>query len=42
MPPKNAPKAMETPNRNDAANATLNATDNTASRNSSRDPVWAM
>jgi hypothetical protein len=42
MPAKNAPRAKDTPNRADAPKAMPSAIDSTASRNSSREPVWAM
>ena len=42
MPAKKAPSANEMPNSSDAPNATPSAIASTASRNSSRDPVWAM
>src|SRR5205823_12053286 len=42
MPAKNAPSANDTPNSSEAMNATPSATDSTARRNNSRDPVWAM
>ena len=41
MPAKKAPSAKETPNRLAARKATPSATASTASRNSSREPVWA-
>src|SRR5262249_19934151 len=42
MPAKNAPSANDTSNSSAATKATPNATDNTARRNSSREPVCAM
>ena len=41
MPAIKAPSANDTSNSCEAKNATPRATDRTASRNSSRDPVWA-
>ncbi len=42
IPAKKAPSAIDTPNSSAAANATPSASESTARRNSSREPVWAM
>ena len=42
IPAKKAPSANDTPNSCEATKATPSATESTASRNSSREPVWAM
>ena len=41
MPAKKAPSASDTPNSFAAPKATPSAIASTASRNNSRDPVWA-